>query len=272
MARIYLIIATLLLANINLLASYTVQPDSLKPTIAILGTFHFAGSNDVLSLKIDDLSTEKRQREIKDLVKTLTLYKPTKIILEYPYGDLELDSLYQSYLAGEHALTINERQQLGFRLAKLMKHQHIYTADYYNDFPFEELMQYLQENEEMHLLENMIQDAKVSIMDVWQKALEESTIKEFIATINEDQYNTWNKNIYLEYFNKMGSPEKPVGVNISSKWWARNFQIMHNIDQITKPGDRVLVIFGQGHTAIWKDFYKGRGDVIYEDILGYLEK
>ncbi|MEM6698368.1 MAG: DUF5694 domain-containing protein, partial [Bacteroidota bacterium] len=93
-----------------------------------------------------------------------------------------------------------------------------------------------------------------------------------IAMINEDQYDVWNKNVYLEYFNKMGSPEQPVGVNIASKWWERNFQIMHNIDRITESGDRVLIIFGQGHTAIWKDFYKGRRDVIYEDILEYLEK
>lgn len=272
MREIYLTIITLLLLNINLLAANFIQPDSIKPTIAFLGTFHFAGSNDVLSLKIDDLTSDKRQSEIKDLVQALAVYKPTKIILEYPYGDLELDSIYQSYLSGDHKLRINERQQLGFRLAALMKHQHIHVADYYNDFPFDALMQYLQENEEMYLLENMIQDAKVNIMDVWQKALEEKTVKGFMAMINEDQYDVWNKNIYLEYFNKMGSPEKPVGVNISSRWWARNFQIMHNIDQITESGDRVLVIFGQGHTAIWKDFYRGRRDVIYEDILEYLRE
>jgi len=271
MRKIYLTFFALIGLNINLLASNSTQCDSIKPTIAFLGTFHFSGSNDVLSLKIDDLTADKRQHEIKDLVKALTLYKPTKIILEYPYGDLELDSLYQSYRNGKHTLTINERQQLGFRLAALMKHKQIHTADYYTDFPFEALTQYLQENEEMYLLENMIQDAKVNIMDVCQKALEEKTIKDFISMINEDQYDVWNKNIYLEYFNKMGSPEKPVGVNISSKWWERNFQIMHNIDQITEPGDRVLVIFGQGHTAIWKDFYKGRRDVIYEDILEYLK-
>ena len=39
-----------------------------KPNIAFLSTFHFAGSTDALSLKIDDLSTKERQDEIKSLV------------------------------------------------------------------------------------------------------------------------------------------------------------------------------------------------------------
>ncbi|MEM6699155.1 MAG: hypothetical protein AAF599_12205, partial [Bacteroidota bacterium] len=112
MSKIHLTVLILLILNINLLASNLIQADSTKPTIAFLGTFHFAGSNDVLSLKIDDLTTDKRQGEIKDLVNALAAYEPTKIILEYPYGDLELDSLYQSYLNGKHTLTINERQQL----------------------------------------------------------------------------------------------------------------------------------------------------------------
>jgi len=55
-----------------------------------------------------------------------------------------------------------------------------------------------------------------------------------------------------------------------TEWWKRNFRIMHNIDQIVEPGDRILVIFGQGHTAVLKDFYKSRDDITYEDIRDYL--
>ena len=45
---------------------------------------------------------------------------------------------------------------------------------------------------------------------------------------------------------------------------------MHNIDSITESGDRILVLFGQGHTSILKGFYENRSDVKYIDIFEYL--
>lgn len=46
---------------------------------------------------------------------------------------------------------------------------------------------------------------------------------------------------------------------------------MRNIDEIAQPGDRILVIFGQWHTSIFKDFYKNPSDYNYEDILKYFK-
>jgi hypothetical protein len=46
---------------------------------------------------------------------------------------------------------------------------------------------------------------------------------------------------------------------------------MRNIDAIAEPNDRILVIFGQGHTSIFKDFYKTRDDYVFEDIINYLK-
>ena len=81
-----------------------------------------------------------------------------------------------------------------------------------------------------------------------------------------------NKNIYLQTINGMGADDNYAGTDVVATWWERNFRIMRNIDEITEPNDRILILFGQGHTAILKDFYKDRDDVIYEDILDYLKK
>jgi len=80
-----------------------------------------------------------------------------------------------------------------------------------------------------------------------------------------------NKNAYLEYINKMGAEDNYIGSEVVAKWWERNFKIMRNIDTIVEPGDRVFVLFGQGHTAILKDLYKHRSDMKYDDILEYLK-
>jgi len=266
------LLCLLLVFKIPIGAQSSMQEDQGKPTIALLGTFHFAGSSsDAISLKVDDLTTEKRQKEIEELVNDLAKYKPTKVIVEYKYGNHKLDSLYQLYLKGTYTLNINERQQIGFRLASKMGHKHIYPADEYLDLPFDKLMAFLQENGQMDLFQNLMTNMQVEVMDVWQKVYGESTLKEFFVFINSDKYDAMNKNAYLEYINKMGAEDNYIGSEVVSKWWERNFKIMRNIDTIVEPGDRAFVLFGQGHTAILKDLYKTRSDVKYVDLISMLK-
>lgn len=272
MKKVYLLLIILLIFKSLAIAQSKTNQEQNKPVVALLGTFHFKGSSDMMSLKTDDLSSPKRQNEIEDLINALAQYKPTKIILEYPYGNNKIDSLYRLYLNGTHTLTINERQQIGFRLAAMMGHKSVYPADYKLDLPFDQLMTFLQENGQIGLFQGMMADMKVQVLDVWQKAYDDSTLKEFFVFLNSDKYDVMNRNLYLEYINKMGTENNYAGSEVVAKWWERNFKIMFNIDSIIEPDDRVLVLFGQGHTSILKDFYKNRSDILYMDILPYLKK
>lgn len=271
MRNLYILLIILLVINNNSMAQSYINDELNKPSIAMLGTFHFAGSSDAMSLKVDDLSNVNKQLEIKELVKVLGEFKPTKVILEYTKENSAIDSLYQAYLKGSYSLNINERQQVGFRLASKMGHKRVYPADYHLDLQFGELITFLQENNQMNLMENMMMGMKEQVMEVWQKAYQEMTIKEFFTFINSEKYDAMNRNVYVEYLNKMGAEESYLGSEVVARWWERNFKIMHNIDSIIEPGDRVLVLFGQGHTAILKDFYKDRNDINYVDIIEYLK-
>ena len=209
------IIFLLLLGFINLSYGQTSQEnDSNKPTITFLGSFHFAGSStDAGSLKVDDIKTDKRQREIENLVESLARFKPTKVILEYPYGNKKLDSLYQLYLNDQKTLSINESQQVGFRLAKLLKHDHVYPADHKMDLPFEDIMAYLEERGEMNKFQDMMGNI-MKAMATLQEVYSANSITESLAYMNQDQFDQMNKNLYLEYINKMGSAENAVGSNV----------------------------------------------------------
>ena len=241
-----------------------------KPVVALLGIFHFAGTNDLISIKADDLASPQRQSEIKDVVKMLRAYQPTKIIVEYPFMSTGIDSLYQQYLIGKHDLSIHESQQIGFRLASQLGHGHIYPADHKLPLPFPELASYMDKSNQMEQLNAMVEDMKRDILAVSQKAYNEQNLSDYFVFMNSHESDVLNKKMYLQYTNKMGDKTNPVGTKLVSKWWERNFNIMHNIDQITEPGDRLLIIFGQGHTAVLKDFYKSRTDIVYEDVVRYL--
>ena len=261
----------LFLVNTNVFAQTSNREVTNKPTIAILGTFHFAGStSDAASMKVDDMKSEKRQQEILNLVELLAEYQPTKIILEHPYSSKKLDSLYNLYTQGKHSLYIGESQQVGFRLAKKLNHSNVYAADVKMNLPFEQLTSFLEKEGKMEQMQHMM-GSLMSYMEVMQNKYDNGTISDFLAYMNTDEMDALNKNLYLEYINKMGSAKSPVGSEVVSIWWHRNFKIMRNIDEIAQPNDRILVIFGQGHTAIFKDFYKTRSDYNYKDINSYLQ-
>ncbi|MEL7148622.1 MAG: DUF5694 domain-containing protein, partial [Bacteroidota bacterium] len=221
---------------------------------------------------LPDLRSEQRQAEIVDLVTAIARFKPTKVILEYPYQNARLDSVYQLYLKGTHKLTINERQQVGFRLAKSLGHQHIYSADHQMNLPFDELTKHLAENGMISQFEGMVGFLQTEVLPMMQRTYDSTTIIAFMAWMNSEEMDRKNKNLYLENVNQMGVKDQYVGSDLVARWWERNFRIMKNIDNITEPGDRVLVLFGQAHTAILKDFYRSREDVDYAEILDYLKE
>lgn len=270
MKKRYVILLFLVSLSFNCIAQNDNESSNSNPSIALLGTFHFAGSSDMAGIKAEDITSTKRQKEIQQLVDAIAVYKPTKVILEYPYGKTKLDSLYQLYLKGEHILTINERQQVGFRLAKQLGHEHIFTADVKMDLPFDKITEYLQKEGKMDQMQTMMEEV-MKFMSKMQEVYDSKDLKEFYMYMNSDEFDNLNKNLYLEYINKMGAANNPVGSEVAATWWHRNFKIMRNIDAIAEKGDRIFLLFGQGHTAIFKDFYKTRRDYKYEEITSYLK-
>lgn len=246
------------------------QQQPTNRQILFLGTAHFAGSSDVLSLNMADVSSPERQQEIQQLVNSLVQFKPDKVILEYPYGNQKLDSTYREYVQGNHELTMNERQQLGFRIAEKLGHNHIYAADKRMDLPFDAMMKFLKKDNRMEAFNQLLATLKAEGIDPMQEYYNRHTISDFFLYLNREAIDRMNRQLYLEYFNAYGTAQNAVGVEVTAKWWERNFHIMAHIDRITEPGNRVLVIFGQGHTALLKPFYRDRDDVSVVSLTDYL--
>ena len=102
-------------------------PTSSK--VMVLGTFHFRNREDILE--------KESQEYISKLLNVLTKYKPTKIVLEWePSFSDQTNKAYQSFLADSFDISTktNETYQLGFRLAKQMKHDSLYLFDNQTEF------------------------------------------------------------------------------------------------------------------------------------------
>lgn len=85
----------------------------------LLGTFHFEGSSDIVQIKSGQLTSDKKQQEIADVVEKITKFKPTKVAVEIEkkYND-KLNKNYLDFLNDSFTLTLNEVHQLGFRISQ----------------------------------------------------------------------------------------------------------------------------------------------------------
>jgi hypothetical protein len=241
-----------------------------KNTIALLGTYHFDNPNqDQFNINSDNVLDSKRQKEIEQLVALLAKYKPTHIALEFNAADSALDVKYQRYLKNDYSLAASEREQIGFRLAKLLGHPHICAVDAPDiklDFNPGELA-----NEYGPLLEQLNKTGNGVINDINQW-LRTYSIGQVLAKMNSPVFDKLNVGLYYKYLLPIGKDSTQPGAEAVARWYKRNLLILHHIMKLTenKSGNRVLVIFGQGHTAMLKQFLQYSDEFTVEDIQKYL--
>ena len=55
--------------------------------VLVIGTYHMSNPRlDAVNLTADDVLAPKRQQEIEQLAETLGSFRPTKVLVEIPYG------------------------------------------------------------------------------------------------------------------------------------------------------------------------------------------
>jgi len=86
-------------------------PPASKPQIMVLAVFHLVARKGMLTQQQGDTLTDKRQREIEQVVERLRAFHPTKIAVEHP-DDGKLNERYQQYLLDKYVLTADETDNL----------------------------------------------------------------------------------------------------------------------------------------------------------------
>lgn len=243
-------------------------PDSLDVRVAVLGSFHFAGGDaDAVKTEGADLSTPERQRQVLEIVETLTSFRPTKVAVEWTREAAErLDSLYSAWREGRHELTINERQQLGFRVAGRMDHGRIWAVDWRNSWEFGDVMSYAEEH----------RPDFVAYFEAWRRralALDDSLqalpVGDRLRWYNTDEAQQWLFAPNLKMV-EVGAGDGFVGLRPTADLYERNLRIFANILAVSEPGDRILVIFGASHKPFLDRFVAAHPDTEPVNVLEFL--
>lgn len=244
-----------------------------KARVMIVGVYHFEAPNldYVKSERVSHLSDQK-QAEIAEVLARLAAFAPTKIVLEAPPDANRLLQRYAAYVKGEHELAENEREQLGFRLAKQLSHQAVHLADHPSDMDLNAVLTAARESGDRRFLE-WFQGA----MGEAQALMDEQarlSVRDALLMLNEPVLQDRSRDLYLQLARVRGKSGEFVGADVLAKWYWRNFCIFSNISGvIDSPSDRVLVLlFGQGHAPYLRELVRSSPDLELVEPDEYLRR
>lgn len=214
-----------------------------KAKLLVLGSFHMA--------EYEGLDSEKRQREIEELVSKLEKFNPTKIAVEMVPEDSEsFNEEFIKYKQGTYKLPINEIYQVAFRLGLKLEHEQIYPTDWMGDadMGYGEVVNWAEENQP-ELLKEIYEELVApelsedeSVLD-WYKELNAPTI---INKVHKHHLN----------IARIGDcTTNYIGMNWLSWWYKRNLIMFANLTRlIDSEEERILFLVGVGHSSIVTNF------------------
>ncbi len=242
-----------LVATLILLFSF--QARAAEPVqVMLIGTFHFSNpGNDVVKVRDFDVFSDESQAYLQAFAERLAAFKPTQILLEYnPDNETGINRRYTEYLAGNYKLEANEIYQLGFRTARLSGLTAVQSFDHRElNWEAEAMFAYAKQHDSPGMTEF---DAMIADITRQEDAARASMdLRQLLQRCNDPALDRTNMNLYLAT-NSIGAGDGWAGADASASWWQRNFRMYANIQKAARPGERIIVIGGQGHTAILKTF------------------
>jgi len=240
-----------------------------EPTdVLLLGTYHMANpGRDLINLRVDDVLAYHRQAELEDLAARLAHFHPTKVCVEHlASGQAELDIRYASYLAGTAEPGRNEVWQLGFRVARLCGLERVWAIDDAYPMAWEGLQAYFErEPEEARAFEAQIAAGQRETEEQSERLLR-MTIGEFLREMNGEDALRRNLSFYIDLL-RIGDS---CAADMALSWYGRNLRIFSNLAALTGPGDRIFVLFGQGHIPILRHLTEVSSRHRLVSVEGYL--
>lgn len=233
-----------------------------RAQVLVVGTFHFnyPGLDDFKSKESDkiDVLKEPKKSEVTDLVAYIKKFKPTKIAIEaHPgYG---WNDKFKAYQKGENRDKRDERYQLAMRIAADTNLDTLYTVDaeslrsdlYMRDSTLLDSLTYKIDWE----IDSPYMPLAKEYFNYREKQIKHTHILDVFKNMNTREGHNTNFGLYLTGSFATGGVQ---GADYFSMWWYnRNARIFANIINITEgPEDRILVIIGNGHAAILRQFFE----------------
>lgn len=227
--------------------------------VMILGTYHLANpGQDLHNVEVDDVTSASRQRQLEAVAEMLTAFQPDRVAVEAVSGqdDLSLPG-YESFEPAMLERVANEREQIGYRLAHRLGHEAVYGIDEQSDevdyFPFGAVMAFVEASQRSQELEEMHRVAGAMVETIGRLHAETS-IGHVLYWTNRPSFIERSHNALYYGLLGIADARQQPGALLNARYYERNARIFARLAAIAEPGERVLVVFGGGHSYWLRHF------------------
>lgn len=198
-------------------------------------------------MRVDDMLSPKRQGELEQLAAQLQRFHPTKVAVEAEGAPPSY--LFKTALDPADLKTkANEVYQVGERVALGLGLGCLYGVDSPPTMDFDEVEKLDQKMTGGRRLAAVFLETKQMVAAAEQQQ-HAGTVTESLAWMNNPESIRQSHDFYMKLLLIQAGNDQPVAA-LDAGWYERNLRIWGKIMQIAQPGDRILVVIGQGH-AYW---------------------
>jgi hypothetical protein len=245
--------------------------------VMVLGVWHFSNPGaDLNNVNADDVLAPRRQAELEEVAARLARFAPTRIAVEIEAK--APDFALPAYAAFTRATLTKDRGedvQIGYRLARRLAHAAVYGLDERGGpgepdyFPFDKVSAYAGKHGRAEWLKGLHVPIRTWLTE-FERRQPVSTMAELLHATNDPVADLeLHRGGYYELL-RLGDAAEQPGAELNAYWYMRNAKIFSKVAQATEPGDRVLLIFGAGHSYWLKHFARTTPGFVLVDAQPYL--
>lgn len=246
--------------------------------VMVLGTYHFANPGlDVVNAKSDDPTTPQRQRELAALAEALARFRPTRVMVEAETAGPHFDvAPYRRFTPELLRSERNETVQIGYRVAHRMGLASVQGIDETGGpgepdyFPFDKVQAWAAKNGKAGELDALFGQVAAEAKR-FEAAQASESIPQLLMRHNAPGALFSGNELYLGLLRFGDSTDQP-GPELNAYWYMRNAKIFAKLQLASRPGDRVLVIYGSGHGYWLRQLAASAPGYRSVDVMPYLRQ
>ncbi|MCW1384211.1 DUF5694 domain-containing protein [Novosphingobium sp. KCTC 2891] len=254
------------------------QAEDKPVEVMVLGTYHFGNPGlDVVNAKVDDVTTPQRQRELDALADAVLAFHPTRVMVESEQQGPDFGvAAYAAFSPADLATKRNEIVQIGYRIARKAGLATVQGIDEQpgpgepDYFPYEALQAYAKAAGEEAALGATYGEVRAALADFEARQPNESVPRLLMAY--NDPASAFAANAGYYALLRFGNGDAQPGAVLNAMWYMRNAKIFAKLINASRPGDRVLVVYGAGHGYWLRHFAETTPGYRSVDIRPYLVK
>lgn len=242
-------------------AAFAQTPDPAPIEVMVLGTYHMSNpGQDLHNARVDPVTTPEKQAELDAVAEALARFEPTAIAIERVARDQStmLDHRYPAFTPADLLTNPDERVQVGYRLAHRLGLERVYAIDEQDRdgqpsyFPFEDVQGWAEANGRMDVLGAMHAQVGAMIADM-ETRQRTDTVGGVLRWMNTAESAASDQTFYTAML-AFGAGDAQPGAILNGRWYTRNALIFARLMQAAKPGDRIVIVYGSGHSYWLRQF------------------